>query len=431
MAGPIRPQPEAPAASRTNPVRYAIDLVGVFAMSIPALFALGMVAGTLMALVGTAGMLSDFFLVLGFILLCSALRRLQTERKCRLLNYLKLATAQNLPLPEFLDALRKGEGPTIGRRAEQIAEELRMGGGLGEALMAHVPDIPLHQSAVIWRGEQAGRLGEAVAHVADNEMNRSRATQSNRNDVALQYALFIFIVLLGMASVVGAFILPKFVEIFIDFDTPIPRFTALLIDWVAVFSPVLLLVSVIALLGVIGWSMHGLFHPSEKIIGPMRRLLEPVLWRIPVLCEGFRSRALADACFMIEQAMRAGRPLPDAIEAARHPLQSRVMDKRLQRFAHGLRQGQSMTDAARAAGLPALFVGMLGTASAATQPADVFAFLCRYYTERVSPAEALLKAAALPLATLIAAICVAWFVFSIFYPLIVLIEATIQATGLA
>ena len=58
---------------------------------------------------------------------------------------------------------------------------------------------------------------------------------------------------------------------------------------------------------------------------------------------------------------------------------------------------------------------MLGTASAVAQPADVFAFLCRYYTERVSPAEALLKAAALPFATLVAAMCVAWFVFSIFH----------------
>ena len=90
-----------------------------------------------------------------------------------------------------------------------------------------------------------------------------------------------------------------------------------------------------------------------------------------------------------------------------------------------------MTDAAKAARLPGLFVGMLSTATAATQPADVFAFLCRYYTERVSPTEALVKAAALPLATLVAAACVAWFVFSLFYPLIVLIEATIEATGLA
>jgi type II secretory pathway component PulF len=408
-----------------------INLLGVFALSIPSLFVLGAIATVLVILTGAGGYLINFIILIGFVLLGSAARRMQIERKCRLLNYLKLATAKNLPLPEFLDTLRNGEGYGVGTRAGLIADDLRLGFGLGEAMINHVPEVPLHQSAVIWRGEQAGRLSESVARVADNASSLSRDTPSARNDIALQYALVVFIALLGLTSLVGMFVLPHYVEIFEDFQADYPAITKYTWDWVAVFSPVLLVVSIIALLGIIGWTTHGLFHTSELFFGPLRRVMEPLWWRVPVLSSAYRNRALADACFMIEQAMRSGRPLPEAIESARHPLQSSVIDKRLDRFAQHLRQGQSLTDAAKAAKLPPLVVGMLGTASAASQPADVFDFLCRYYTERVSPLEAMLKAAMLPLATLLAATCVAWFVFSIFYPLVVLIEASIDWTGLS
>ncbi|MEM9109341.1 MAG: type II secretion system F family protein [Planctomycetota bacterium] len=428
---PTRAQPAAPPASQLKPAKLVFDLAGVFALSIPALFLLGVITSVIIMVTGAAGILTNFFLLLGFVLMASALRRLQAERRCRLLNYLKLATEKNLPLPEFLEALQDGEGRGIGKHAGLIADELRMGTGLGDALIEHVPDIPLHQSAVIWRGEHTGRLGESVARVADAESARSRRANSDRNDVALQYALFVFIALMGMGWVVGGSILPRYQEIFLDFEAVTPHFTLLTMGMVQALSPLFLIFSVVALLGMIGWSTHGLFHTSEVIAGPLRRIFEPILWRVPVLSSGFRSQAMADASFMIEQAMRAGRPLPEAIDAARHPLQSREMDRRLERFAEHLRQGQTVPDAARTARLPALFVGMLSTATASTQPADVFAFLCRYYTERVSLAEAIFQAAALPMATLLAAGCVAWFVFALFYPLIALIEATLQATGLA
>lgn len=425
------PQPVTPAASKSGPVRFVINTAAVFVFSIPSLFALGLIALALIGLTGNIGFLTSFFVLIGFVLIGSALRRLQYERKCRLLNYLKLATSRNLPLPEFLDALCRGEGFTVGVRAERIADDLRMGSSLGAALIEHAPEVPMHQSAVIWRGEQAGRLSEAVARVADNQTAESRSLQPARNDVAMQYAMVIFVVILGVSSYFAMRLVPYYLEIFEDFDAHFPHFTRITFDLVATFGYLFLLGSIIGLLGIIGWTTHGLFFTSEAITGPIRRLFEPIWWRVPVLSSSLRSRALADACFTIEQAMRAGRPLPDAIDAARHPLQSRVMSKRLQRFADGLRRGQDMTDAARSGGLPALVVGMLGTASAASRPADVFAFLCRYYTQRVSPLEALLKAAALPFATLIAAVCVAWVVLAIFYPLIVLIEATIEATGLA
>lgn len=406
-------------------------LLGVVGLSIPTLFVLGIIAFALTIFTGFMGYFFALIVLFGFLMIATAVRRIRAEINSRLLSYLDLATRLNLPLPEFLQALERSEGWTLGRRARQIGRDLRVGIGLGDALYTHVPEVPSYQSAIIWRGERIGRLRDAVARAAANAQHNERNTQDNRNDVALQYTLVMLIVLLGITSLVGIFIMPSFYEIFVDFDAPLPAMTEATFYWAQRLSPLLLVIVGFVLLLVTGWSTYNLFHTSEIILGPIRRLLGPILWHVPVLSNAFRDRALADACFGIEQAMRSGRPLPEAIDTACAPVESGVLERRFRRFAEHLRQGQPLQDAARRARMPALIVGMLGSASTSATPADVFAFLARYYGERVSPLEAIVRATALPLATLAAAVCVAWVVLAMLYPLVILIEHTLESTGMA
>lgn len=412
--------------------KLVLDLIGMFAISLPAMGAVFLLTMLCSALFGPfLGPLSAFLPVLGLVLLGSMVRRFKRERGVTLLGYLELATRLNLPLPEFLDTLGKGEGLAVGARAQRMAQTLRAGGGLGEAVCRHAADVPAAQAAVVWRGEQAGRLSAAVARASGNLRRTRQDPTGMRSDAALQYALLVMVVLLGLMGMISALILPKYHEIFNDFDVAMPAITRLTFEWGGAVSPLLVLFAAGAMLALLGWAAYGLVRDSQAVGGTLRRVFEPVIWRVPVLSCSLRSAAWADACFMIEQAMRAGQPLPDAIELAGHPSISGVVDRRLARFAQHLRNGQPPADAARHARLPALIVGMLGTANAAAQPADTFAYLCRYYTHRVSPTEQVVRATALPLLTLALACAVAWFVFALFYPLIVLIERTIDVTGYA
>lgn len=427
-------QPAAPKKAQA-PVagvgRLLLNLFGVFAMSIPALFIIGLFAGVTMVFGGFVIPLSAAIAMLGLVLIASTARRLRAERSSRLLSYLRIATTLNLPLPEFLDALHQGEGAKLAKQAGKISSSLRIGGGLGHALFHHASEIPANQTAVIWRGETAGRLRESLDHIADQARAATRDPATTRNEVVLQYTLVVLITLLAMFSVAGVFILPKYREIFLDFESEMPWITTFTLDAAVWMTPVFVLAALVALLWVSGWSLYTMFHTSEAVIGPLRRLLEPLWWRVPVLASSYRSRAWSDVCFAIEQAMHTGRPLPVAVDSARHPVQSGVINKRLRDFAEYLRAGQDTPDAARKANLPALIAGMLNTASASDRPDDVFAFLSRYYGQRTNPLEVILRAAWFPLATLAAAAFVGWFVLAVFYPLIALIEATLQHTGYA
>jgi type II secretory pathway component PulF len=408
-----------------------LNAVGLLSLATPTLFAISLVAVLATALLGISLPLAMIVGILILVFFAAGARRLRAERTSRLLGYLGIATRLNLPLPEFLDALQIGEGGAMARQTRRIADNLRAGTSLGEALFIHAPNIPSHQTAVIWRGERMGRLRQAFAHIADRARCEVKDAEAGRHDIALQYTLLTMVVLLGLASAVAAFIIPKYEEIFLDFDAAMPAFTSFTFGWAQKLGSVLLVISALALMWIAGGATYSMRYGMERIHGPLRRLAEPIWWRVPVLSRSTRARAWADACFAIEQAMRTGRPIAEAIDIARHPLQSRVANKKLIAFAQALRDGAAVSDAAKRAGLPPLIVGMLGTAGAMTQPAEVFAFLTRYYNERTSALEVLVRAAILPFVTLLAACMVAWFVFAIFYPLILLIEQTIQHTGFA
>jgi len=417
---PTNPPAEQLQAPVSGPFWMLANLLLMFALAIPAVFVVGFLTFLFLLLPGYAGFIAPLLAVMTILLIAAGVRRLRMESSSRLLNYLALATRLNLPLPEFLDALRRGEGAGVSRRSQSIARDIRAGSGLGDALFAHSPELPAHQTAVIWRGEQFGRLREAVAHVAERSKRVSKDAQAGAQDIAMSFALLVFIFLLGIASAVGIFILPHFEEIFLDFEADFPRITQLTFDWAKFLTPVLAGVAVLALLAMLGGCAYSLFYSGEAIVGPVRRTFDDLWWRVPVLSDSYRNRAWADACFSIEQAMAAGWALPEAIEAARHPVQSGVANRRLRSFAELIRQGTDMQQAARQAKLPGLIVGMLGTSGAASRPADVFAFLSRYYTHRVSPIEAVVRASFVPAVTLLAAVMVGWFVFAVFYPLIVL-----------
>lgn len=409
-----------------------LDLIGMAGLALPVLGAVWMLSVGVSILAGPLfAVMFTFILLLGLVLIGSAVRRVKRERGAALLSYVELGVRLNLPLPEFLETLGRGEGALLGQRAQRMAWTLREGGGLGEAICRHAKDLPATQAAVVWRGEQSGRLREAVARASGNLRRQNRDARATHGDAAMQYAMLVMVVLLGLMGLFSVILLPKYINIFNDFDVDFPAITRITFQNSGLLSLVLVLGSLAGLLLLVGWSAYGMVRDSQAVGGPMRRVLEPVLWRLPVLSRSMRSAAWADACFMIEQAMRAGQPLPDAIESAGHPAICGVVDRRLARFARHLRAGRGPADAARAARLPAFIVGMLGTANAAAQPADTFAYLCRYYTHRVSIAEQLVRATALPLLTLALASAVAWFVFALFYPLVILIERTLEVTGYA
>ena len=89
-----------------------------------------------------------------------------------------------------------------------------------------------------------------------------------------------------------------------------------------------------------------------------------------------------------------------------------------------------MADAARAAGLPGLVVGMLETGVAAGgEVPEVLRFLSRYYRARFSRAMAVVRGAVVPATVLAFAAPVLWIALSLFVPMVAMVEKLTADVG--
>jgi type II secretory pathway component PulF len=100
-----------------------------------------------------------------------------------------------------------------------------------------------------------------------------------------------------------------------------------------------------------------------------------------------------------------------------------VLARRVQRWADAARQGVGLADAARGAGLPALFVGVLAGGQAGAELAPMFRFLGRHYDTRFSRTAALLQGAAVPAMVLTFGTMVGFVVVSMILPLVALMRS--------
>ena len=213
-------------------------------------------------------------------------------------------------------------------------------------------------------------------------------------------------------------ILPKFVEIFEDFGVQLPPITQRLLRvgmWLAGGGLWWLALAMVALIAV-----------AVLLQFPVGRVLfGPILWYLPVIGGIERDRGLGDACHLIEEALDAGVPLPEALREAADLRTNPMLRRKLERWASRVEAGDDVGDAAAAARLPTLLVGMFSSGQASGSLREAAGFLSRFYDERFSRLGALLQAAATPAVVLVLAVIVGWIVVGLFYPLVVLIEATI------
>jgi len=368
-------------------------------------------------------------LLSSFIALWTVAGRLRRQRGEEMLAYLEQAVRLNLPIPDFFEAMAANEGSGMARRSARIAQSLTEGASVAQSIAWYAPNISTQQVGLIWRGESLGRLREVLTRVLQCERRRNNEIHRISPSSTRTYALTVTTMLLALMAIASVLIAPQYRGIFEDFDTPLPWITRVTFELSQPLQILLLLAAATALLGSLGVGGYSLFFGTEGLTEPLRRRLEPLWWRLPIVSSAYRSRKLADACFLIQEAMRAGQSLPDAIDNAAHPLISPTMDKRLKLMAQGLRAGLPLSQAASQAAWPTLMVGMLGTATISENPADVFAYLQRYYETRTGYALVFLRAASMPLLTLLMAFMVGWFVLSLFYPLVVLIEYSSVISG--
>lgn len=137
-------------------------------------------------------------------------RKMNTEQRIVLLRQLALMTRAGVDLLESVETVAQGMGGDAAVRLRGIAQALRRGDRLSEAMRAQFPGLPNYVYSLLAAGEASGRLDQVLEDAARQLAFEDRV----RRDIgsALTYPLFLIIA--GTAAIGFLFyeIVPRFAD---------------------------------------------------------------------------------------------------------------------------------------------------------------------------------------------------------------------------
>lgn len=397
----------------------------------------------LCAILGLIGVMTDFdeltvvalfisilllLLLIGYAIIafCTAWWRRRAVQRV-VIGQIASMLRQNLPLATGLALAADSERGQIRTHLHRIARLLAQGLSLAQAVERGFPGCDSLIRSLIIAGERVGQLPAALEQAENMLIERDRR-RSSLNDDAWLYALVILIFAVLIVSGLMVAIVPKFMEIFKDFDLPLPPVTVTLIsvsEWCADF--ILLLVPLIVLLPL---GLYLSFRP-RRLPDPslISRLADRIRWYTPGLHRMIFGRDMAAVLRYLRLAVRSGMTLDAGARLAAGLDVNCQLRPRVVRFADLLQGGTNIRQAAVQAGLGEVTGIALAGGQRDGRLDAALRFAGDYYDALVSRWYIVARAMSWPVCTLGLACLVAFVALAMFQPLVALIDSCCSAWG--
>jgi type IV pilus assembly protein PilC len=223
-----------------------------------------------------------------------------------------------------------------------IADALRSGASLSDAMAAHSTSFPNYYVGILRSAELTGNLDavlDQLANYIERDLEARRTVKS-----ALTYPAVICVMAVATIIILTAFVLPKFQVFFKSFDAELPLPTRLLLGGTAWLQTWWLAIAAFMVIVVV-----GLFLILRSERGKLQR--DRVLLRTPVLGEIVRFATIERFFRILGSMLRAGVPVPEAMAAACDGCNNRVYERGLITARDGMLRGEGMADPLAATGL--------------------------------------------------------------------------------
>ncbi|MCP4246001.1 MAG: hypothetical protein GY778_03035 [bacterium] len=345
-----------------------------------------------------------------------------------LVNHLAAITHMNLPLADALTVAGQGERGALGRLLRRTGSAVAGGMPLSSALRRTIAGCPPLVTSVVAAGERAGQLPRALADLEVALADQLRAETPGPLSSGRFWLYPVALVLANMfiVSFVMIVVVPKFEEIFLDFDTQLPDITVNLIaasNWLVRGAlPGFLLLGVPGLVVVAAVVGAVVLRRSDDTVTQV--LLDVGGW-IPVLTRPVAfGKGMSIAVRVVRMGLGAGMTLPDAAALASSVRINRFLQRRWEDFSRMLKSGLPASRAAREAGLGNILAWACRSLERDhTDPQLVLEHAADYYRALAVRWWRALGRTAWPAVTCLLGCMVGYVVVALFLPLVSLINA--------
>lgn len=334
----------------------------------------------------------------------------------------QLSTLQDagLPILRSIRILEQQQKPGMLRNVlKEVQEDVEGGSTLSEAMARHPKAFNRLYSNMVAAGEAGGVLDVILQRLADF-MEKAQKLKRKITGAMIYPAVVIFVAA-AIVTFIMVMVVPKFEEIFSDFETPLPGVTKMLMNisywfadgtppgWVVIIgSPVILLV----LWKVIRKSQVG------------RHVLDVVLMRVPVLGQLMIKSSVAKWARTLGTLISAGVPILEAITITRDTTSNEVYRKALDSVHDSIREGDTFANPLRASKtVDAIVVNMVDVGEETGELDKMLTKVADNYDDEVDVLVESLVSLLEPLMVVVLGFIVGFIVVALFMPLVNLIQA--------
>jgi len=315
-----------------------------------------------------------------------------------------------LTVPEALaTASDREDAPRLSAVLNRVLEAVRRGERLSDACARYPEAFDEVFVSALRTGERSGDLVTSLRRF-QQDLSRRLAVHKKVAQ-ALAYPLFLLITLGVILALLFAFVLPRFVALYADFQAQLPlstRILATFVERLPVLLPVALAIAVPASILARAWLR------SEA--GRLR--WGAIKERLPFYGPLHRAYLVAHLARTLSTLLGAGLPMPDALLTAGAALPNLAFARRLERVRDRVNEGQSLGRSVREERLlPGTGIKLVEAGEASGRLVDMLAEIARYYEEVLEHALARSMALVEPALMLVMGILVGGIIIVMYLPI--------------
>ncbi|HOF17926.1 MAG TPA: type II secretion system F family protein [Phycisphaerae bacterium] len=263
----------------------------------------------------------------------------------QVLSTLSAAMRQNLPLHSAVAAAAHGRGDAAGRALARIAACLEKGMPLSLALRVAYRACPGHAVAMAALGERLGRPTDALRRI-EAELKAQDRRRRQPKVVHPGYLLLLLLFSVGMVSMLGIYIIPKFQDITAGMGAEIPRLTEVVYNTAGPVGQLGVVLWVLLLLGILLWLATALISRRQDRTQWLHTIFDALRWRLPGWRWFERQQATLRTVEALRLALEGGCTVDAAIAGTLELDVNACYRARLAGWLARVRRGEDLSQAA-------------------------------------------------------------------------------------
>jgi type IV pilus assembly protein PilC len=337
-------------------------------------------------------------------------RRVSKKKLMIFANQMAIMIRAGVSLTTVMDVLTLEEGDkTLKKILDSVRTDLQLGVHLSVAMhkFKAFPDIFIN---MVEAGETDGRLDIAFERIAKS-LNKDIMLSSRVKSASI-YPAFLLVLTCAIVILISAFVLPKFVSIYSNFNSKLPAITRFMMSFAHFIThqwyiPIIIIAAII-----ISWNLLRIY--SE----PFRLAVGNFSLRIPVLGKLKKRIYAARFCEVLSSMSLAGIDITEGFKVTSNTIKNAYIKKQLVQIMDDIRIGSTISSAMdKSNPFDRLLLSMIHTGEESGMLPETLGKMAELYEDQTTESIKIINSLIEPLMTVIIAVIVGSVVISMVLPM--------------